>query len=99
MLSKYNCAILGPVISLVQGRKTAAREHPWSTMVRIESCRLDSGRPMIRSIAICWNGRAAGSVGILYIGGGVRWVTILFCWHVVHPWTYSAIQARMSGHQ
>src|SRR5712671_2727703 len=68
-------------------------------MVRMELCRLDSGSPMMRSMAICWNGRAAGSVGILYIGGRVRWVMILFCWHVAHPWTYSAIQARMSGHQ
>src|SRR5712671_168979 len=99
MQSKYSWAILGPEISLVHGRKTVAREQPWSTMVRMESWWLDSGRPMIRSMAICWNGRAAGSVGILYIGGRVQCVTILFCWHVAHPWTYCAIHTRISGHQ
>src|SRR5882672_9522252 len=99
MWSKYNCVILGPEISLVHGRKTAAQEHPWSTMVRMESWWLDSGRLMMRSMAICWKGNTAGSVRILYIGGQVRWVMILFCCHIVHPWTYSEIHARMSGHQ
>jgi len=85
MQSKYNCAILGLEIPFIHGRKTAAQEQPWSTMVRIELWWLDSGRPMMRSMATCWKGNAVGLVGILYIGGQVRWVTILFCWHVAHP--------------
>ena len=34
---RYNCAIPGPVIVVVQGMKIAALEHPWSTMVSIAS--------------------------------------------------------------
>jgi hypothetical protein len=35
--SKYSCAISGLVIVVLQGKKIAVHEHPWSTMVRIAS--------------------------------------------------------------
>src|SRR5712672_4715594 len=48
-LSKYSWATPGPVIVVAQGRKTAAREHPWSTIVSTESCGPLGGSPVIRS--------------------------------------------------
>src|SRR5712671_3513701 len=86
-LSKYSWATPGPIIVVAQGRKTAAREHPWSTIVSIESCGPFGGSPVIRSRAICWNGRASSVVGIRYSGVFLRWVTFLFYWHTAHPAT------------
>ena len=51
ILSKYSCAIPGPVIVVWQGRNIAACEHPWSTIVRIALCPLHSGNPVTRSMA------------------------------------------------
>ena len=56
--SMYSWAIPSPVIFVVHGRNTAALEHPWSMMVRIASFPLCVGRPVIKSIATRWNGRA-----------------------------------------
>ena len=56
MLSKYSCATPSLVIVVLQGRNIAAREHPWSTMVRMALCPLHSGNPVIRSMAIDWKG-------------------------------------------
>src|SRR5712672_4132527 len=86
-LSKYNWATPGPVIVVVQGRKTAAREHPWSTIVNTESCGPLGGSPVIRSRAICWKGSVSSGVGMRYSRVCVRWVMFLFCWHVAHPAT------------
>jgi hypothetical protein len=47
MWSMYSWAMLGPVTMIVQGRKTAALEHPWSTMVSIVSFPLCFGRLVI----------------------------------------------------
>lgn len=84
---------------ILQGRKTAARVHPWSMIVRIASNPLLSGSAVIRSMVIIWNGRVSQPVVILY--GRVRfgWIDFLFCWHVVHPLTYSAIHGVIWGHQ
>src|SRR5712671_63285 len=78
-LSKYNWAIPGPVIVVAQGRKTAAWEHPWSTIVSIESYGPLGGRPVMRSKAVCWKGSASSDVGMRYNGVRVRWVIFLFC--------------------
>src|SRR6266436_10034642 len=94
-LSRYNWAIPGPVIVVLQGRKIAPREHPWSTIVRMASFPWHIGNPVIRSIAILWKGSVFGVVGMRNKGVFVLWVWILFCWHVAHPLTYSAIQAFM----
>ncbi len=45
--------IPGPVMVSEHGRKIAACEHPWSTMVRMALCPWCCGRPVMRSIAIC----------------------------------------------
>src|SRR5882757_962085 len=84
-LLKYNWAIPGPVIVVAQGRKTAAREHPWSTIVNIESCGPLGGDPVMRSKAICWNGSALSGVGMWYSGVHAQWVMFLFCWPTAHP--------------
>jgi hypothetical protein len=47
-----------------QGKKIAAREHPWSTMVNMASCPSLLGRPVMRSMAICENGLALMVDGI-----------------------------------
>src|SRR5712671_6248314 len=67
-LSKYSWATPGPVIVVAQGRKMAAREHPWSTMVSTESCGPLGSSPVMRSRAICWNGSASSVVGMRYSG-------------------------------
>src|SRR5229473_3477311 len=58
----------GPVIVVEHGRNKAAREHPWSTMVRMASFPLILGKPVIRSMAICWNGRESSGVVMQYRG-------------------------------
>jgi len=62
-----------------------ACEHPWSMIVNIASFPLIGGNPVIKSIAICWNGQVSDLVGIWYRGVLVWWVIILFCWHVAYP--------------
>ena len=69
MCSRYIRAMSDPVIPEVHGKNTAALEHSWSTIVRIASCPLLGGSPIIRSIAIVWNGKVPIFVGIWY--GGV----------------------------
>ena len=86
-LSKYSWATPAPVIVVLQGRKIAAREHPWSTMVRMALWLRLSGSPVIRSIAMLWNGRVPAWLGIRYVGILCRCVRILFCWQVAHPLT------------
>ena len=56
----------------------ATLEHPWSTMVRIASFPLCFGKPVIRSMATCWNGRVFSLVVIWYKGVCFLWVRILF---------------------
>ena len=63
-LSKYSCVTPGPVIVVWQGRKMAALEHPWSTIVRMASCPLRSGSPVMRSMATDWKGSIPCLVGI-----------------------------------
>src|SRR5216684_7418836 len=84
---RYKAAMPSPVIVVEHGRNRAAREHPWSTIVRMASFPLILGRPVIRSIAICWNGRESSRVVIWYKGILGRCVRFLFCWHVAHPAT------------
>ena len=62
--SMYSWAISGPVIVIEQGRKIAALEHPWSTIVRMASFSLCISSPVIRSIATLWKGRVPSSVVI-----------------------------------
>ena len=62
MFFKYRVAIPGPVIMVEQGRNRAALEHLWSMIVRMASFPLTFGRPVIRSMAICWNGRESSGV-------------------------------------
>ena len=64
MWSRYSQAIPGPVIVSLQGRKIAALEHPWSTIVRMALYLCCIGRPVIRSIVICQNGRVFWAVVI-----------------------------------
>src|SRR5260370_10571409 len=93
MFLRYRAAIPGPVIIVEHGRNKAALEHPWSTMVRMASLPLMFGRPVIRSMAICWNGRESSGVVIQYKGILDRCVRFLICCHVAPPVVYSAIQA------
>ena len=64
MLSKYSWVMPAPVIFVLQGRNTAAREHPWSTMVRMVLWLCLSGSPVIKSMATLWNGRVPTLLGI-----------------------------------
>ena len=72
---------------VVQGRKIAALEHPWSTIVRMALKPHLLGSPVIKSIATVWNGRVCGAVGIQYVGMCHLWVCTFICWHMVHPLT------------
>src|SRR6266566_3868586 len=56
------------------------------------------GSPVIRSIATRWNGRALSSVGMRYKGIFHLCVRFLACWHVAHPFTYSAIHWFIPSH-
>ena len=76
---RYNWAIPGLEIFVVQGRKIAALEHPWSTIVRMVLKPHLLGSPVIRSIAMVWNGRVCGSVGIQYVGTCRLWVCTFIC--------------------
>jgi hypothetical protein len=54
----------GPVMSVEHSRNITTLEHPWLTIVRMASFPFWARRPVIRSIAICWNGWACGVVPI-----------------------------------
>jgi hypothetical protein len=41
-----------PVMVVEQGKKIAAHEQPWSTMVSMASCPLLFGSPVMRSMAM-----------------------------------------------
>src|SRR6201999_670331 len=84
---------------VLHGKKTAALEHPWSTMVKMASYPLLGGSPVIRSIAICEKGLASTGVPILYIGILALWVKFLCCWQSTHPFTYACTSCRRVGHQ
>ena len=62
---------------VVHGRNTVALEQPWSMIVRIASFPLCIGRPVIRSITTCWNGRALFMV--LMWNGGTLPYGFVFC--------------------
>ena len=64
---------------VVHGRKIAALEHLWSTIVRIALKPHLLGSPVIRSIAMVWNGRVPGVVGMQYVGIGHLWVCTFVC--------------------
>jgi hypothetical protein len=85
------------MIVVEQGRNIAPREHPWSTMVSMALCPLLLGRPIMRSIAMWENGLALMADGIQNIGGLMRCVKFLFCWHVAQPLMYSMIQVLVPG--
>jgi len=82
---------------VLQGRKTAPCEHPWSTMVSMASYPLDLGSPVIRSITICVNRGVFSGTVILWSGVFVICVMFLFCWQVAHPLMYWSIQAFYEG--
>jgi hypothetical protein len=88
-----------PVLMMVveQGRKIAAHEHPWSTIVSIASFPLLLGRPVMRSITMWENGLALMVDGMQNISGLMRCVRFLFCWHVAQPLMYSVIQVLVPG--
>jgi hypothetical protein len=50
--SIYNWAMPVPMMVVEQGRKIAACEHPWSTMVSMASCPLLSGNLVMRSMVM-----------------------------------------------
>ena len=68
MWSRHNCAIPIPDMCVEQGRKSAALEHPWLMIVRMASSPFCTGRPVIRSMAMTWNGGMFSSVGMQYSG-------------------------------
>jgi hypothetical protein len=53
---------------MVQERKRAACEHPWSMIVRIVSYPHHSGRSVIKSIDTLWNGSVPSLEGMWNIG-------------------------------
>src|SRR5579863_2744714 len=83
--SRYSWVIPGPVIVVLHGGKTAALEHLWSIMVRIASMPHQGGKPVMRSIAMCWKGLVPALVRMRYKGVHFLCVRILLCWHTAHP--------------
>src|SRR5579863_6819896 len=65
---RYSAAICGPMIVVLQGRKMAALEHPWSTIVRMASYLLLLGSLVIRSRVICLKGAGEVGTGMWYSG-------------------------------
>jgi hypothetical protein len=57
-----------PVIVVEQGRKIAAHEQLWLTMVSMASYPSLLGNPVMRSMAMCENGLALMGEGIQNIG-------------------------------
>jgi hypothetical protein len=57
-----------PVMVVEQGRKIAAREHPWSTIVSMVSYPSLLGSPMMRSMAMWEKGLVLMLDGIRNIG-------------------------------
>jgi hypothetical protein len=53
------------MIVVLQGKKIAPCEHPWSTIVSIALYPHDKGSPVIRSIAICVKGGVFSGTVIL----------------------------------
>ena len=76
---RYRRATPSPVMFVWQGRKMAALEHPWSTMVRIGSCLLACGNWVMRSRVTMLNGCIDGSPGMQKRGVFLLLVHILFC--------------------
>ena len=74
MFCMYNCVIPGLVIIVEHGRKIAALEQPWSTMVSIVSFPFTWGKPVIKSIAICENSFMFRVVVIPKSGVFLLWV-------------------------
>ena len=76
---KYKEAIPLPEMRVLQGRKTAAREQPWSTMVRIALCLVLSGSWVMRSIITTWNGSVSVGTGMRYSGVLRGWLMGFDC--------------------
>ena len=86
-----------PVMVVEQGRKIAACEQPWLTMVNMVSCPVLFGNPVMRSMVMWENGLALMADGIRNIGVLMWCVRFLFCWQVVQPLMYSVIQVLVPG--
>ena len=61
------------------GKNRAALEHLWSMIVSMASSPFCAGSPMIRSIAMTWNGGIFSSVGMRYSGMHFLCVRIFDC--------------------
>jgi hypothetical protein len=89
--------MLALVMVMEQGRKIAAREQPWLTMVNMALCPSLFDNPVMRSMAMWENSLALMVDGIWNIGVLMRCVRFLFCWHVAQPLMYSVIQVLVPG--
>ena len=89
-----------PLASIVfeQGARITPFVRPWSTTTIKESKLLDGGRSVIRSTGSCLKGRVAEE-GMGTRGGEVRWVMVLFCWHMAQPITKFKIKTERPSHQ
>ena len=87
------------LIVLLQGIKIAALEQSWLVIVRIVLYPSDTGRSVIKSIAIVWKGSGFGSLVIGKIAGLLGFVLVFVIWQVAHPLMYSVTWLRMPGHQ
>ena len=56
--------MLGLEMVVVQGKKTAALEHLWSTIIKIALNPCLVGSPVIKSMVIVLNRSVSGSVGM-----------------------------------
>ena len=60
--------IPAPDMCVEHSRNNAALENPWSMIVRMASSPFCTSRPVIKSMAMTWNGGMFSSVGMQYSG-------------------------------
>lgn len=94
---RYSCATPDPSIVLQHGMNLATLEHPWSTIVSIESYLSDLGRSVIRSMDTYWKGPSVGCVSKCCRVALVRGMFALDSWHFAHPLTYSSTNCLSLG--
>src|SRR6266571_2272706 len=92
-------AVSSAVIASLHGMNITALLQSWSITVSIKSYPCDTGNLVMKSSATVSKGIASGRGNMGCSGALVGRVFILFCWHSVHPFTYSTTSFRMFGHQ
>ena len=94
---RYSRVTPVPLIVLLHGMNLAALEHPWSTIMRMESKPCDLGRSIIRSIDTYWKGPSSTGVSKCCRGALDRCTLVFDSWHCAQPLTYCSTNSCSLG--